>query len=358
MDNNLERILLQMKYDSKKTLSENYENLNLLTEGTTSKEYTLQMRTNNMLGVARQTFTIPKGLPITKRGDIIEIGSANSEHFYGYGCTTKKFGYMGSLSGSQGAGYENSELAKLLDVECTQSEKKTTFDWMARGDDKYWATLKTALEKNTPLIPYVKESTDSTQGKFYYWNNFVVWRNNGAFITHRNPDVGGKIDPTTYNGKYAGQPSLSSIALIVDGKKISVLDFIQKYSAKKQEGDYRGDAEPKPGGGSSQPTSNNWKNCKGTYSVGCESQEVGTAQQCLKDAGIYPYRVDNKFGRRTKDAVFSKIGKSSFTDSDLQTICKTKQGGGGDDDMDFDKDNRGGSEEREKEDTTWTGEVY
>ena len=113
LDNNesLKRLLLNMKYDSKKTLSENLDRI-ILNEGTTSKAYTLQMRTNNSLSMARQTFTIPKGLPITKRGRVIEIGNAKSENFYGYGCDTKNFGYMGSFSGSQGAAYENNELAK------------------------------------------------------------------------------------------------------------------------------------------------------------------------------------------------------------------------------------------------------
>ena len=50
--------------------------------------------------------------------------------------------------------------------------------------------------------------------------------------------------------------------------------------------------EPKP-----KPSPVVIKNkCKGTYSMGCITPEVGEAQQCLKDEGLYPYRVDNKFG--------------------------------------------------------------
>jgi hypothetical protein len=92
--------------------------------------------------------------------------------------------------------------------------------------------------------------------------------------------------------------------------------------------------------------------------MGCITPEVGEAQQCLKDDGLYPYRVDNKFGSKTRDAVKAKIGKTYFTDADLQTICKTKKGGGGEDEYDFDKDMGGGSGQQEKEDTTWTGDVY
>jgi len=107
-------------------------------------------------------------------------------------------------------------------------------------------------------------------------------------------------------------------------------------------------------------TSTGWnENCKGTYSMGCKTSEVGQAQQCLKDDGLYPYRVDDKFGSKTRDAVKAKIGKTYFTDADLQTICKTKQGGGGDDLSDFNNDGnqeKGGNQELE--DKTWTGDVY
>ena len=95
--------------------------------------------------------------------------------------------------------------------------------------------------------------------------------------------------------------------------------------------------------------------------MSCKTPEVGQAQQCLKDANLYPYRVDNKFGKLTRDAVKSKLGKSSFTDADLQTICKTKEGSGssGDDLSDFNQDyNQEKGSDREKEDTTWTGDLY
>ena len=107
-------------------------------------------------------------------------------------------------------------------------------------------------------------------------------------------------------------------------------------------------------------TNTGWnEKCKGTYSIGCKTPEVGEAQQCLKDEGLYQYTVDNKFGSKTRSAVYKKLNKSSFTDEDLKTICKTKQGGGGDDLSDFNQDfnqEKGGNQELE--DKTWTGDVY
>lgn len=362
-EDTIKRSLLYMNYDSKKTLSENLDRV-ILNEGTTSKEYILRMRYNNSMSMALQTFKVPKGLPITKRGNIIEIGKANTQHFYGYGCDNKNFVYLGTFTGSQNAAYENDEFAKLLDEEyCSKGESSTSsFDWMANNNDNYWQVLKTKLENTKPLIPYVKEGTDKNTGPFYYWGKFVIWRNHsGNFVSSKDPSATAKIDPTNYKGKYAGQPALSDIKLIVNGtnEKMSLLDFISKYTSKKDEKVVDNTKEKKKSGGGGTGTSTGWNTtCTGTYSMGCKTSEVGQAQQCLKDDGLYPYTVDNKFGSKTRNAIKAKIGKSSFTDADLQTICKTKQGGGGDDLSDFDKEMGGRSGEQEKEDTTWTGDVY
>jgi hypothetical protein len=357
----IKRSLLYMNYDSKKTLNENYEGLNLLTEGTTNKNYELTLlrgatnfalpRINILKGKNIRRFDRSTGVGTTVKEVIISYIENNDII---YMCGTKNFINFASV-------YQNDEFAKLLEAEyCKTTSKTSSFDWMANGDNNYWAVLKTNLEKND-LVPYVKESTNDNQGTFYYWGKFIVWRNTpNKFITHADTNDLGKI--SNYNGKYAGQNALSNIELTLsNGEKSNVLDFITKYSSTisgRDSGvrnDPGKDRKPKPdytpgGGGKNE--------CKGTYSMGCITPEVGEAQQCLKDDGLYPYRVDNKFGSKTRDAVKAKIGKTYFTDADLQTICKTKKGGGGDDEYDFDKDMGGGSGQQEKEDTTWTGDVY
>jgi hypothetical protein len=112
-------------------------------------------------------------------------------------------------------------------------------------------------------------------------------------------------------------------------------------------------------GGGGKGTSWN-QNCKGTYSMGCKTPEVGQAQQCLKDQGLYLSTPDNMFGRKTKDAIYSKLGKNSFTDADLNTICKTTKGGGGEqEDLNIDNYQGGSSSTTQpKQDMTWTGTVY
>jgi len=354
----IKRSLLYMNYDSKKTLNENINNINLLTEDATSKEYDLFI-VRNSTGFAIQVFNLPNNLNIVSDNKKITIGTG--PYKFTYNCGSKYFVYDGTMTGSGGSTYTNKELSDLMESKyCKSTSKTSSFDWMANGNNNYWTVLKRNLENND-LVRSVKESSNEKQGSFYYWNKFIVWRNMpGNFISHASTTITGKI--SNYNGKYAGQNALSNIELTLsNGEKSNVLDYITKYSSTisgRDSGvrnDPGKDKTPKPdytpgGGGKNE--------CKGTYSMGCITPEVGEAQQCLKDDGLYPYRVDNKFGSKTRDAVKAKIGKTYFTDADLQTICKTKKGGGGDDEYDFDKDMGGGSGQQEKEDTTWTGDVY
>ena len=325
----------------------------------TDKSYVIRLRNDNTLKNAKSMHTVPGPARVGKNGDILTIGT------FQYSCSKRIFavGPGTDQLTSLGAVYENEDFAKYLDGNhCKTTSKTSSFDWMANGNNNYWQVLKTSLEKND-LVPYVKESSDAKQGSFYYWGKFIVWRNTpNKFITHGDTNVLGKI--SNYNGKYAGQTALSNIELTLsNGEKSDVLAFITKYSStiSGRDSGIQNDPGPKPNpkpdytpGGGSKPKNE----CKGTYSMGCITPEVGEAQQCLKDDGLYPYRVDNKFGSKTRDAVKAKIGKTYFTDADLQTICKTTQGGGGEDEYDFDKDMGGGSGGQEKEDTTWTGDVY
>lgn len=70
-------------------------------------------------------------------------------------------------------------------------------------------------------------------------------------------------------------------------------------------------------GNKNQKKSTQFKVCTGTYSVGCKSQVIRKAQGCL---GI---TADGLFGPETKGAVVAKLGKSAFTDADINTICGT-----------------------------------
>jgi hypothetical protein len=62
-----------------------------------------------------------------------------------------------------------------------------------------------------------------------------------------------------------------------------------------------------------------YKPCSGTYSYGCKSDVIAKVQGCL--GGLVP---DGKFGPKTK-AKLSAKGFTSFTDADVEKICKTEE---------------------------------
>ena len=367
----LKRILLNMNYDSKNTLSENVEKI-MLNEAGIVKNFTITRKTNPN-STALQDFTIPKGSPIIKRGSDVEIGSANSATFFTYSCDDKNFRYEGTLSGSAGAKYSNDELGDMLDNDyCrvkTDDEKADDTFWK-KGEDPsgYWVELYNVLIASGyqfKLLNKDKKATTNIKiATQMWWKNFIINRNLAKYVII---SVG---EPTiayaTLQKKYAGEKDLTNVILkmgkgFVGSDFMSLKNFLDtdwKAVPKKDEKviDYTQEKKKKGGGGNVPPVSSSWNTtCKGTYSMGCNTPEVGQAQQCLKDANLYPYRVDNKFGKLTRNAVNAKIGKSSFTDADLQTICKAKEGSGGND---FDRDMGVVSDEKEKEDTTWTGNVY
>lgn len=65
------------------------------------------------------------------------------------------------------------------------------------------------------------------------------------------------------------------------------------------------------------PRVSKYKSCSGTYKEGCEASAVGKVQACL--GGL---SVDNKFGPKTASKLIEKGFKSTFTDSDIEKICK------------------------------------
>lgn len=386
LDNNesLKRLLLNMKYDSKKTLSENLEKV-IISEGTTNKVYTLKIRTNPS-SMARQSFNIPAGLQITKRKKNIEIGTKNTEHFYSYGCDTGDFSYIGSLSGSGGATYENEDLGNLLEND--YCKEPVIFDssthWVK--DQATWDALKNGLQwmldqgflcpggKGNPCGQ--KIATDASDNWIVIDQVYFHKRKEyGAFAGAKcgvkaKLASGGQLSGAVKDKNDSWHIDLFNTFLIDenDGNvKLDIPKYVTKY-VRCTEGNKKDEkvvdktkSEVKTTTPKKITTPNTGWNetCQGTYSMSCKTPEVGRVQQCLKDQGLYPYKVDDKFGKLTRNAVYNKLGKSSFTDADIETICKTTSGGGGEPQDDFDLDmGRRTGEEQEIDDKTWTGDVY
>ncbi len=60
-----------------------------------------------------------------------------------------------------------------------------------------------------------------------------------------------------------------------------------------------------------------YKNCSGTYTKGCKSPVITKVQSCI---GVTP---DGKFGSKTDAALKAKGFDIGFTDNDVKRICKT-----------------------------------
>jgi hypothetical protein len=60
-----------------------------------------------------------------------------------------------------------------------------------------------------------------------------------------------------------------------------------------------------------------YKQCSGTYKIGCKSNSIAKVQGCL---GLV---ADGKYGRKT-NAKLKDLGYNSFTDADIEKICQSK----------------------------------
>jgi hypothetical protein len=105
----------------------------------------------------------------------------------------------------------------------------------------------------------------------------------------------------------------SSIAPIVDDAAEDLEKAKEEKGKKKTDG---GDEKKKISGGGGGGGKTGYKPCSGTYSFGCKSDVIAKVQACIGTT------ADGKFGPKTKAALTAK-GFSSFTDADVEKICKT-----------------------------------
>ena len=74
-------------------------------------------------------------------------------------------------------------------------------------------------------------------------------------------------------------------------------------------------AKCKGGGGGGGETTTKFKDCKGTYTQGCKSEVIRKVQGCLN------VKPDSLFGPKTQGALESKGFKNGFTDADVDKLC-------------------------------------
>ena len=324
MNEDLKRILLNMKYDSKKTLSENLDRIILNEEEKPIEALDGGYHRNKNIYL----YVLTGGGPVISENP--ELGEKNDK------LTVWEVNFNNVKRWSPNAG----KFEKLT--------TKTGYLFCGEKDGKTFATntLKDSTESYSPVTEFEPNGTIGKQLR--YWCE-----------THTNEDAMKNVAKSAPGSPGKVKEMFDSLDTKLTGYFVNFGDLNKKVDNEeiKNTEDNTTNKIPKK-----TTIKSSWNTtCKGTYSMSCKTPEVGQAQQCLKDQGLYNLYVDNKFGSRTRTAVYNKLGKSSFTDADLQTICKTKEGSGssGDDLSDFNQDyNQEKGSDREKEDTTWTGDLY
>lgn len=132
-------------------------------------------------------------------------------------------------------------------------------------------------------------------------------------------DLAGQLylrnDGTAKNGDFEGTWECNGNVLTVEfnGEEYSLKKEVKPKKVEKPK-------KEKSGDGTITPTpirKSQFTECTGTYKQNCKSEVIRKAQGCL---GI---TADGLFGPETKGAVVARLGKSSFTDADVNTICGT-----------------------------------
>jgi hypothetical protein len=270
------------------------------------------------------------------------------------------------MTGSGGSTYTNKELSDLMESKycgVVAGSGSKGNDNMA--GEKYWGVL---LERLNDAGYAFKETTDvNTKNPLYWWGPFIIQRYGPNFITYKKGDSSGnaKISVLSYKGKYSGQVItdilLATTVIYFKDETPNLkewIDYLYKTTEKTKEipgtGSKKQNEVPK-GGLQKYPkdtkkSKGEFIDCTGTYTYGCKSPKIGEAQKCMKDQGLYSYKVDNEFGLKTYDAIKKKLNKTSFTDADVNVICGKKQ------DEKSPLDFEGGGGGTKEEDYVWRGE--
>ena len=144
--------------------------------------------------------------------------------------------------------------------------------------DQYLAGCKETMSTNFPNDSRAKQYNCSNGMKFY------------AYITEKSPEIArfnNKKWHTTKgdggSGCYNGENFDKFVGKDKTNAAMTLLQFIQDFSPKKDEKVIDYTQEKKK-----TTIKSSWnEGCKGTYSMSCKTPEVGQAQQCLKDQGLY-----------------------------------------------------------------------
>lgn len=345
----LQRAKLMMGYDPTKTLTENEKSLKPLVEGGWFSDDADTDTENSVVKILQGC----SGRPASEGTlDAASIAAAFNQSF-----NYQTWGFLGGTDDSLWR--EQATLMKKGNYDDLCNVKKEFEDagygdfgskLVEELDDEELAELmKTFSSMKYRTDKEGKLAMDKTEQKNINWfkNAFpCIFQSNGNVDQNVNKD-GNNYVYILIKGTSGNQYQVFADGRVkksdgtATGKKVSCqgskVGFIGESTQKKKLAEQIDDSSL-IGGGSPNPNPNpnpnpsprvgtSWKDCYGTYQKGCKSDVIEKVQGCLNDdkkLDLNPKLVtDGKFGQKTKDALVQK-GFSTFTDSDVEKICKTK----------------------------------
>jgi hypothetical protein len=339
----LQRAKLMMGYDPTKTLTENEESLKPLIEGMFTDTADTDTE-NSVVKILSGCSTRPASEGSL---DAASIAAAFNQAF-----NYQTWGFLGgtddSLWREQATVMKKGNYDDLCNVK-KEFEDAGYGDFAGKlvdelDDEELAELMKTFTSMKYRTDKEGKLSIEKTEQKNINWfkNTFpCIFQSNGNVDQSVNKDTNnyvyilikgtsGKQYQVFADGRVKKDDGTST------GKKVSCqgskVTFIGESIQKKKLSEQIDDSSLTGGGSTTTPNPNpsptggmSWKDCYGTYQKGCKSDVIEKVQGCLNDdkkLNLDPKLViDGKFGSKTKDALVQK-GFSTFTDSDVEKICK------------------------------------
>jgi hypothetical protein len=300
----LKRALLMMKYDSKKTLTENVQEVG---KPQILNEWGFLLPALGRLGASllgKKAATtaagtaVKRGLGARAAGFAIDtaaftlltswisslMGGGDAEQklkMFFEGCPT----HMGKIQGTN----SQEEIRKAADTIWENSEGEDWYEGFGSGNEE---NIKKAIKSMNTISDICALS-----GVFY--------------------DVYGTTLEDALTGEATGSDLVSYVWVPINDKVKESDSQLSELQQQNAQDDATGETQD---GGTGEvqnaPAIGSYTPCSGTYTRGCYSEAIKEVQTCL--GGLVP---DGKFGPKTQAALDGVGFGSGFKDSDVSTIC-------------------------------------
>jgi hypothetical protein len=326
----LKRVLLMMKYDAKKTLTENVEEIEAVNEDTADVAIG-STAAGAGLGAAATGLGILPGTAVVGAGT---AGGAMTIGVTGVGAAAE------AVAGALGIGLAGGAavlggaaalavlpLAYWLITKDDGSGKVKKMFEMCSTDSAKIAKLPRKLGE-TDFRSMSDDIDDAINEKT--WGFMAGTDEEKLFATFKKLESGTASDFCAFIKYYNSHSDSGDLFDDLDSDIDSEEEWKQIYrpirncvedSLKTIADDTIKDCKTNPNqakcktGGDGDKTKPKYKDCTGTYTQGCKSDVIKKVQGCLN------VKTDGLFGPITQGALESKGFKNGFTDADVEKLC-------------------------------------